>query len=242
MVELSIDTSTRYASVGLSMDGEPAVELSWRSYRNHSMELVPAIREVMSRRRVEMADLDAVFVARGPGGFSALRVGMSTAKTLADALDVPLVSVPTLDIEARPYLGLGCRVGAVMPAGRGRVYFAEYGLVDESEAPEYEVCRYDDVAGRLTGAMVICGEAASELASSFGGCLGEEVRVAAAPPPTRRAGVLADMAHRRLTAGRTDDPATLQPIYLRASQIEVADKARRSKSPLPSVGPLHNPL
>ena len=103
------------------------MELSWRSDRNHSVELVPAIREVMSWRRVKMADLDAVFVARGPGGFSALRVGMSTAKTMADALDVPLVSVPTLDIEARPYLGLGRRVCAVMPAGRERVYFADYG-------------------------------------------------------------------------------------------------------------------
>jgi len=226
VVELSIDTSTRYASVGLSVEGQSVTELAWRSDRNHSVELVPAIREVMSRRAVEMADLDAVFVARGPGGFSALRVGMSTAKAMADALDAALVSVPTLDIEAQPYVGLGFPVCAVMPAGRERVYFAEYAAVDAAGPQEYQVCRYEDLAGRLAGGGVLCGEAAGELAPALGGRLGGDVRVSGAPPPTRRAGVLARIAHSKLVAGLTDDPATLQPIYLHGLQVEVANRAR----------------
>ena len=114
--------------------------------------------------------------------------------------------------------------------------------MEEDEAPEYQVCRYEDVAGRLTGAIVICGEGARELASVLGGCLGSEVRVAAAPPPTRRAGVLADMAHRRLRAGWTDDPATLQPIYLRASQIEVANRVRSRRRAKSKVNPSNTKL
>ena len=106
-MELSIDTSTRYASVALSRSGECVAELTWRSERNHSVELAPTVRDLMGRDSVAMSELDAVFVAAGPGAFSALRVGMSLAKTLASALKVPLVSVGTLEVEAQPYLGLG---------------------------------------------------------------------------------------------------------------------------------------
>ena len=116
MMELSIDSSTRYACVGLSRQGESLAELAWRSDRNHSVELVPAIQALLGRRAVEFHEIEAVFVEAGPGGFSALRVGMSTAKSLAVALGVPLVSVVTLDVEAQPYLALGAPVVALMEA------------------------------------------------------------------------------------------------------------------------------
>ncbi len=184
----------------------------------------------MSRRGVEMADLDAIFVARGPGGFSALRVGISTAKAMADALNAALVSVPTLDIEAHPYLGLGCRVCTVMPAGRERVYFAEYSDGGDADGPEYQVCRYEDLAGRLDGGGVLCGEAAEEVALALVGRLGDDVRASGAPPPTRRAGILARMAHSKWVSGLTDDAATLQPIYLRSTQVEVADRTKSGEA------------
>lgn len=225
MVELLIDTSTRYASVGLSVDGESVTELAWRSDRNHSVELAPSIRSVMSRRGVEMADLKAIFVARGPGGFSALRVGMSTAKVMADALDAALVSVPTLDMEATPYLGLGHRVYAVMPAGRLRVYLGRYDESDNAVPREYTVCRYEDLAGFITGDALLCGEAAEHVWSVLGTRLGGGIRVPIAPPPTRRTGVLARIAHSMWTSGITDDPATLQPIYLRSTQVEAANRS-----------------
>ena len=125
-MELCVDTSTRYAVVGLSDQGETVAELAWRSGRNHSVELVPAIRLLMSRAAIRMDQLEAVFVARGPGGFSAVRVGMSTAKALTAALDIPLVAVGTLDIEAQPYLGLSRPICALVPAGRNRVYVGRY--------------------------------------------------------------------------------------------------------------------
>ena len=57
--------------------------------------------------------------------------------------------------------------------------------------------------------------------------LGESARLVKVPPPTRRPAVLAALAHRRLESGKTDDPATLQPIYLRSAQV---DTARRTWS------------
>ncbi len=90
-MELSIDTSTRYASVGLSQSGESIADLTWRSARNHSVELAPAMRELMGRFEVDMRDIEAVFVARGPGGFRAIRVDISLAKAHGWADEVALV-------------------------------------------------------------------------------------------------------------------------------------------------------
>ena len=66
-LELQIDTSTRYACVGLSSEGRTLVEIAWRSERNHSVELVPAINRALEQVGAEIGDLGAVFVASGPG-------------------------------------------------------------------------------------------------------------------------------------------------------------------------------
>ena len=116
-MELCIDTSTRYASVGISEEGRVLAELAWRSERNHSVELAPALRRVMEHAGVRMEDLTAVFAALGPGGFSALRVGLSVAKSLAMARGLPLVGVNTLDVEVAPFHGIGGPLSAVIGAG-----------------------------------------------------------------------------------------------------------------------------
>lgn len=230
-MELSIDTSTRYASVGLSVRGEALAHLGWRSGRNHSVELIPAIRRLTGHLGVEMARLEAVFVARGPGGFSALRVGMSTAKALAAALDVPLVAVGTLDVEAHPYLRLGAPVCALIEAGKRRLYVGKYDGVSGLASPGYEVVSPEDFVASAETSTLFCGEGVSSVADRLRERLGEAARIVDAPPPTRVPNVLARLAHMRWRDGDTDDPATLQPLYLRSAQV---DTARRAWSPDPT--------
>ena len=224
-MELSIDTSTRYASVALSADGEVVAELNWRSDRNHSVELAPAMRRLMGHAGVDVQGLRAVFVAGGPGAFSALRVGMSTAKTLADSLEIPLVSIGTLDVEASPYLGLGAPVRALIEAGRSRLYVGRF-ETGQTETG-YEVVEYEELGPPANGETLFCGEAVATRAGDLRERLGESARLVKVPPPTRRPAVLAALAQRRLESGETDDPATLQPIYLRSAQV---DTARRTWS------------
>ena len=226
-MELSIDTSTRYASAGLSKEGELVIETCWRSEQNHSVELVPAVRQIMDRAKAAMGDITAVFVARGPGGFSALRVGISTAKALATAQNIPLVAVETLELEARPYMGLGFPVCAVIEAGRKRLYagyYRESSVEAGDSAEEYQVTTAEELASSVQKVTIFCGEGAGAAADDLRENLGSNALVIEAPPPTRRASVLARLGYRRLEAGETEDPGTMQPLYMRGSQYERAQR------------------
>ena len=222
-MELAIDTSTRFASVGLSRQGAAVAELTWWSAHNHSVELVPAVQAVMARAGARMADLEAVFLARGPGGFSALRVGMATAKALCMALCIPLVAVNTLDVEAEPHLGLGLPVWALLEAGRSKVYLGRYGeRCETAGGGEYEVVDIDALASGVEGATIFCGEGATAVSEALRDELGNRALVVGTPPPTRRALVLARLAFRRWQEVGPDELGGLQPMYMRGSQFDVA--------------------
>ena len=223
-MELCIDTSTRYASVGISGEGRILAELAWRSERNHSVELVPALRRVMEHAGVRMEDLTAVFAALGPGGFSALRVGLSVAKSLAMARGIPLVGVNTLDIEAAPFLGLAGPLSAVIGAGRSKVYLGRY-VSPSSQEPDYRVVERERLEETLDDGTILCGEEAGAVRD----LISVRVSVIETPPPTRTASALAKLAYDRLRVGSTDDPDMLQPIYMHSAQFEKAKQARERR-------------
>lgn len=223
-MELCIDTSTRYASVGISEEGRIVAELSWRSERNHSVELAPALRRVMEHVGVRMEDLTAVFAAQGPGGFSALRVGLSVAKSLAMARDLPLVGVNTLDIEAAPFRRLRDPLSAVIGAGRSKVYLGTYDGSTSHEG-DYSVLERERLEVTIREGTIVCGEEAGAVR----GLVGARASVIETPLPTRSASALAKLAYERLRAGSMDDPDMLQPIYMHSAQFEKAKQARERR-------------
>lgn len=98
---LNIDTSTDVCSVALS-DGERVVAHKMIVGTNeHAAKLTPLIQEMFAEQNVAMTSLQAVAVSSGPGSYTGLRIGVSTAKGICFALSIPLISVPTLDIIAR---------------------------------------------------------------------------------------------------------------------------------------------
>ena len=224
-MELLIDTSTRFAAVGLSDGGECAAEVRWRSARNHSVELVPAINRALAQAGRGMDDLSAVFAASGPGGFSALRVGMSAAKAIAAARGIPLVAVGTLDIEIQPFAGLGAPVCAVMGAGRNRLYVGK--LAPPERTASAELRQTDEFLDALSPEFIYCGEAVGELAGELRARLGESLRMSLSLPPSRGAAALARLGFEKLQAGETSDAASAEPLYLRSSQVSSAERARR---------------
>ena len=99
---LNIDTATAQATVALALDGKPLqVRVNSQSV-DHAAWIHTAITEVMNVNNItyQLTDLNAVAVVAGPGSYTGLRVGMSTAKGLCYALGIPLISLNTLEIMA----------------------------------------------------------------------------------------------------------------------------------------------
>ena len=161
MIVLGIDTSTSYAGVVLTVDGETTSK-SWYSQHNHGRETMPAVMELLKLAGLQPSDVDAVAVALGPGGFSAARVGIATAQGLVGAGQARLVGVPSHLIQAFPHRDAqGKRVVSLIPIGRNQVsycvYSAPFGVSVEED--EVGICAIDDVL-TLFGSpdTLLCGE------------------------------------------------------------------------------------
>ncbi len=220
-MELSIDTSTRYAGVALSVDGEPRWEMRWYSRQNHTRELAGVVEALVAHAGVTMGELGAVFIAQGPGGFSAVRVGMGFAKGIAESCDIPLVGVSTLEVEALPYEGLGRPVCPLLEVGRGLVAWARF-QGDGGEwrrQSEEAVVGVEELVEAAPEGAVLCGEGAWGLSALLRERFGGRAAVIASPPPTRQLWALARLGAEALAAGRADDRAALQPQYLRQPSI-----------------------
>jgi tRNA threonylcarbamoyladenosine biosynthesis protein TsaB len=99
---LNIETATKNCSVSLSQ-GETVIaikELNEGKF-SHSEKLHAFILDVIRSAEMTMKDLEAIAISKGPGSYTGLRIGVSTAKGLCYALNIPLIAVPTLEISAR---------------------------------------------------------------------------------------------------------------------------------------------
>jgi tRNA threonylcarbamoyladenosine biosynthesis protein TsaB len=124
---LNIETSTTNCSVSLSQDGETLVlkEDNNNKY-SHAERLHSYIDEVVKAAKVSLNDLDAISISKGPGSYTGLRIGVSTAKGLCFALDKPLVSISTLKILAYQVKINKGVVVSMLDARRMEVYSAVF--------------------------------------------------------------------------------------------------------------------
>jgi tRNA threonylcarbamoyladenosine biosynthesis protein TsaB len=97
---LLLETATEICSVAIAKGGKTILAMETADGYNHSEKLTVFIGEVMKASGIQMKELDAVCVCRGPGSYTGLRIGVSAAKGICYALDIPLLSVGTLDAMA----------------------------------------------------------------------------------------------------------------------------------------------
>lgn len=219
-MELTIDTSTGIAGIALSNQGETVVELTWNSGHNHTVELVPNIAHLLDEGKASPQSLHAIFVARGPGGFNGLRVGISTAKGMAFALGIPLIGVSTLEIEAYPFAYTGLPLCPVHSAGRGEIAVAIYRQTDEWRClVEEHITTVDTLCEQVGEETLFCGEIPQDAVPQLQQRLGSKAIIPGPAARVRRAGYLAALGWRRLEKGEQDNAASLQPLYLRQPPI-----------------------
>ena len=131
MIILGIDTSTSFAGVGLSVDGVVTTE-SWYSRHNHGREVMPAVLRLLDAAAIKADDIDAVAVGLGPGGFSAVRVGIATANGLVAPRQTRQLGIPTHLTQAYPHRELernADRVADTHRSGSGVIRCLQYAFL-----------------------------------------------------------------------------------------------------------------
>ncbi len=221
---LAVDTSTAQIGLGLYDGVQVAAESIWYSQQHHTIELAPALADLLRRAGVAVSDIAAVGVAIGPGSFTALRVGLAFVKGLALARKLAIVGVPTLDIVAAGQPASKLPLVAVLQAGRGRIAAGHYKQLAEPSgemqwksqgAPE--ITTVDALAESIEKPTIVAGELSAGERQRLAR---KKVNVLLAAPPLclRRPSVLAQLAWARWHAGRVDEPESLAPIYLQLAQ------------------------
>ncbi|MDF2607541.1 MAG: ydiC [Bacillales bacterium] len=122
MTTLVIDTSTSTSSVALTRDGKILAEYISNTDKNHSETLVPRIETLLKNSNIKAKQLSRIIVAKGPGSYTGVRIGVTVAKTLAWTLNIPLYSVSSLEVIASSIEHFHGIVIPIVDARRNTVY------------------------------------------------------------------------------------------------------------------------
>lgn len=236
-LRLALDTSTEEIAVGLgrfTSEGMHLIgEVNLDAPRASLTHLVPSIQSLVASADLEVGDIGAVIVGRGPGSFTGVRIGVATAKGIAQGLGVPLFGVGTLDAIAERFAGRDGLVGVIGDAMRREVYPAlfrcEGGRV--RRLTEHSVLAPADVAEEwrdLDEPLLLAGNGLIKYAEVFVSIMGDAATIAPETMwlPTGQA--VLEAGWRALADGMQGDgdPASLLPVYTRLSDAEVNEKSR----------------
>ena len=219
-MELTIDTSSNTAGLALSCEGEILTELTWQSIQNHSVELLPNLVYLLHQSKVELSSMEAIIVAKGPGSFNALRVGISIAKGLAFSLNIPLLGISTLEAEAYPFAYTALPLCPIHKSGREEIACALYQKKnDEWRCLGREhLTTVDVLCQRIYRKTLFCGDIPDNISSDIQRIL-DKLAIIPQTANLARTSSLAILGWHRLKKGERDDPSSLQPLYLRPPHI-----------------------
>ncbi len=225
MTILSVDSSSLPMSVAILKDGALIAEYYISLKLTHSETLMGVLDDAVKRAGTELKDITAIAVTSGPGSFTGLRIGSGTVKGLADALNVPLIPVPTLEVMAYNICSGDSLIVPTLDAKRGNVYGAAYEyegdrlseVIGQSIMPLKELLQRVNETGKKT---VFTGD--SEALIKEEDLKGMTVPVSFAPGHLRyqRAGALSVLANKRYEEGRTVRAEDFKPEYIKDTHAE----------------------
>lgn len=220
---IAIETSGRGAGLALATADGLVGELELPPTTSTAAGLIPAIEQLVTAHGARPADLRAIAVTIGPGSFTGLRVGVTTAKTLAYATGAALIGVDTLQVIAEQCPPDIAQVWTLLDAQRGELYAARWTRLPagwQLDVPA-EILRAVTLAERLTPDDWLSGPGCALLPEGF--------RAAQIVDPSHgapRAATVARIGLERFAAGHVEDPWRLAPRYLRRAAAEEKADAR----------------
>jgi tRNA threonylcarbamoyladenosine biosynthesis protein TsaB len=225
---LILETSGRAGAVALARGDSLLAARRLDETRRHARDLAPAVAELLRQQNWTARNLDAVFVSRGPGSYTGLRVGLMSAKMLAYATGCLLLGIDTFAAIAQQAPSTAGRLEVLADAQQGKIYVQTFeraaGGGWQALTP-IRIERFDDwLAGR---------EPASGVSGPglmvHGKKLPANALVVSASDWDPRAASLLKLGLIRLRAGERDDPWTLEPLYLRPSAAEEQRRGHTKK-------------
>jgi len=220
-MQLALDTSTDTASLALVQDGDVLAELTWRCGKNHTIQVLPQLSNLLGQTGLSLESADCIIIARGPGSYNGLRVGISTAKGLAYSLGIPLIGISTLEAEAYQHADMGLPICPVLNAGREEIATAMYLKKNNlwCQIAEERLTTVDALCSEIAKKTVFCGEFVSMIADRLKKNLKQKAVILSPASGLRRAAFLAELGLKRFEAGDYDETARLQPTYFRGPSI-----------------------
>lgn len=252
---LTIDTATEQVVAGVGSIGEtvvPIADADGEAPRRANAELLVRLTAALDEAGLALGAVDGVIVGRGPGSFTGVRIGVATAKGVAQGLGAPLYGVGTLDAIAHGAWRAGERglLGVVGDAMRGEVYPALFRLhsdgverfgADRVAAPSAVANEWRDA---IDEPLLLLGNGLAKYEDVFRDRLGYMATIAsrATWSPTTAGLLEAFAAQRRAAATGDGDPALVLPVYTRLSDAEEAERTRKGLAPVdsPDSGVLGN--
>ena len=222
---LVLDSSGLVASVALIEDDRLIAEYTTGNKLTHSQTLLPMLNEVIKRTSLEMEDIDAIAVAKGPGSFTGLRIGAATAKGLGLALNKPIVPVPTVDGLAYQLFGTSKIICPMMDARRKQVYTGFYRFEGGEMKVLKEQCAQSvedtlDQLRKYNESVIFLGDGVPVYHDEIMEKMGESAIFAPAHANRQRAAAVGALAQVYFAQGIYESADEFVPDYLRKSQAE----------------------
>jgi len=222
---LGIDSSGLVASAAIVADDSLVAEFTVNNKQTHSQTLLPMIDKVVEVSGIGLQELDGIAVAAGPGSFTGLRIGSSTAKGMAFVLNKPIIPVPTLEgLAYRAALAEGV-ICPLMDARRNQVYTGIYRMQNDrllclKEQTAEDILEVVDSLNRLNQKVVFLGDGVPVHKAVLEEKLAVPYQIAPSHLNRQSAAAVAVLGAVYLAEGKIETAAAHKPVYLRQSQAE----------------------
>ncbi|MCI5587134.1 MAG: tRNA (adenosine(37)-N6)-threonylcarbamoyltransferase complex dimerization subunit type 1 TsaB [Lachnospiraceae bacterium] len=222
---LGIDSSGIVASAAIADEKNIIAEFTVNNKQTHSQTLLPMIDMVVKMSGVKLEEVDAIAVAAGPGSFTGLRIGSSTAKGLGLALKKPIVPIPTLDGLAYRLAATDGIICPIMDARRNQVYTAIYRMEDGelrrlSEQKAVDIHEIMEELEEYGEKVTFLGDGVDVHRQTIEAEFKGKCYFAPEHMAKQSAGAVAALGIVYFGQGKTETAAEHKPIYLRKSQAE----------------------
>ncbi len=228
---LTLDTTTDTSSIAVANEDYLLAEYNFAHKMDLSRRLMPNVVSMLKDCGLKIKHINGIGVSLGPGSFTGLRIGVITAKTLAQALNIPIVGIITLDLLAHQFDYLpNAIICPLIKVRKGEVYWAFFHIHSKKVEPitNYSAGPIDEVIAAAKSlskdqkcGIIFCGDGMKEALETLINSLGDLVIPASDWLLYPKASILARLTLEKIAAGETSDPLSLVPFYIRRSAPEM---------------------